>query len=364
MDERVYKIGISLIQGIGIIKTKTLVAYLGGAKAFFEADEKDIAAQAKISLKKVRSFKRSEALKRAEQEVAFMDNNNVQLHYYLDANYPPALKFCDDGPIVLYSKGNINFNKENVAIVGTRKATAYGKKLTADLVKDLSKLDIQIISGLAHGIDKEAHQAAIENNLPTIAVLGHGLELIYPAAHKNLANQMMENGGVVTEFISYYPGDPSNFPKRNRIVAGLSQATVVIESAQTGGSLITANLAHDYNREVFAFPGDINRPYSSGCNNLIQRNIAHLITSADDMFAIMDWEIDDRVEVVQSDLFEAMTQDEEKICKALKTAQDSLHIDDLSHAVEMSTSELSLHLFNLEMKGTINALAGKKYRLV
>lgn len=363
MDERVYKIALSLLQAIGIVKTKTLVAYLGGAKAFFDASEKKIASFGIIGLSKVKKLNRKAALARAEQEVDFMEQNQVQLHYYLDLNYPPALKFCDDAPIVLYSKGAINFNQENVAIVGTRKATPYGKRLTADLVKDLAKRNVQIISGLAHGIDKEAHQAAIQNNLSTIAVLGHGLELIYPAAHKSLAKKMMENGGLVTEFMSYYPGDPSNFPKRNRIVAGLCQATVVVESAESGGSLITANLANDYNRDVFAFPGDVNRPYSAGCNNLIRRDKAHLITCAEDMYEIMGWEIDDRSEPIQGDLFDAMTNDEEKVCKALKTANGKLHIDDLSEAVAMSMSELSLHLFNLELKGNIDALPGKIYRL-
>lgn len=363
VDVRVYKIALSLLQTIGILKTKTLVSYIGGAEAFFNASDKLLAEKAVISIQKVKAFKRKEAIKRAEKEIEFIDNNQVSLHYYLDANYPSALKFCDDGPIVLYSKGNINFNQENIAIVGTRKATEYGRKNTKDLVKDLAPRGVQIISGLAHGIDKDAHEAAIENNLSTIAVLGHGLELIYPAAHKSLAKKMMENGGVVTEFVSYYPGDPSNFPKRNRIVAGLSQATVVIESAESGGSLITANLANDYNREVFAFPGDINRPYSTGCNNLIRRNRAHLITCAEDMFNIMGWEIDDSSELIQTDLFDAHTVDEEKILKTLKGLKKGLHIDTIAEQTKIQASELSLNLFNLEMRGSIEAIPGGFYKL-
>jgi DNA processing protein len=230
-------------------------------------------------------------------------------------------------------------------------------------MKDLACREVQIVSGLAHGIDKEAHEAALANGLSTIAVLGHGLDLIYPAAHKNLAHRMLETGGIVTEFHSKYPGDPSNFPKRNRIVAGLSSATVVIESAISGGSLITANLASDYSREVFAFPGNIDRLQSDGCNFLIRKNLAHLITCAQDMADIMGWETTIVPEPEQTDLFELPSVEEERIVSILKKSSQLMHIDELNAQTQMEMGVLSLNLFNLEMRGKVESLPGNNYRI-
>ena len=361
MREDIYKIAVGLLQGIGIIKTKTLIAYAGGAKAVFSASDSELSRLSGASLNKVKQFNRKTALIRAEEELKFIEKCGVKIHYYQDNNYPTSLKFCDDGPIVLYSKGNIKFDQQNIAIVGTRKATAYGKSLTKKFIKDVSSQRAQIISGLAHGIDTQAHESALANNLSTIAVLGHGLDFIYPAANRKLAEKMLETGGLVTEYMSKTPGDPSNFPQRNRIVAGLSEATVVIESAAKGGSLITANLAFDYDRQVFAFPGNIDKDSSAGCNHLIRQNKAQLITSADDMLDVMGWEIDDSSEVVQSDLFEGMSVDEERVMSILKTEGKAAHIDLLSKVTKMILSELSLHLFNLEMRGAIRSLPGKMY---
>jgi len=365
VDERIYKIALSLLQGIGISNTKTLAAYVGGCEAVFTKTEKEIAKLSEIGLGKVKKFNRAAAIERAKQEVAFMDENGVQLHYYQDANYPSSLKFCEDGPIVFFSLGNVQFKKQNIAIVGTRKISPYGKKMTQDLVRDLAPRDVQIISGLAHGIDKEAHEAALENELSTVAVLGHGLELIYPAAHKSLAAKMLVKGGLITEFLSYTPGDPSNFPKRNRIVAGLADATVVIESAITGGSLITANLALGYNRDVFAVPGNVDRPFSAGCNHLIRSQKAHLITCASDMNDVMGWEeVDEEEGAVQEDLFDSFVFEEQEIISSLKKAKVGLPIDELALEVNLSSSELSLHLMNLEMKGKVESFGGKSYRLI
>ena len=364
VEEKIYKIAVSILQGIGIVNTKTLLAYVGGPKAVFEISEKEIAKRCDISIQKVKKFNRKAALKRAEEEIVFMETNNIQLHYYQDENYPAALKFCEDSPIVLFSKGNVNFNQQNISIVGTRKASSYGIKIAKQFVKDLAPRGVQIISGLAHGIDKTAHEAALTNGLSTIAVLGHGLDLIYPAANKQLARLLQDTGGLVTEYLSKTPGDPGNFPQRNRIVAGLSEATVVIESAISGGSLITANLAFGYSREVFAFPGNIDRTNAAGCNNLIQRNTAKLITTADDMVAALGWEeIDTESSENQTDLFEAHTVDEDKIITALKTENKATHIDFLTKVTTMTASEISLHLFNLEMRGSIQSLPGKMYQL-
>lgn len=363
VEEKIYKIAAPLLQGIGIVNTKTLIAYVGGVTNLFELSENEIAELSDLPLKKVKKFNRKAAITRAEQEVKFMEENGVQFHYYLDGSYPAGLKFCEDSPIVLFSKGNVNFNQQNIAIVGTRKASSYGIKITKQFVKDIAPKGVQIVSGLAHGIDKTAHEAALTNDLSTIAVLGHGLDLIYPAANKQLAKLMQNNGGLVSEYMSKTPGEPGNFPQRNRIVAGLSEATVVIESAESGGSLITANLAFGYGREVFAFPGNIDRINSAGCNNLIRRDIAKLITSAEDMMTALDWEIDDASEPVQMDIFDGHTVDEERILESLKQAKTGLHIDVLAKQTEMKANELSLHLFNLEMHGAISALPGSRYTI-
>ncbi len=364
MDGRRYKIALSLLQGIGIANTKTLVAYAGGCENVFTRSEKELSKLGDLTIARIRKFQRKEALQRADEEIEFMEENGIQLHYYQDANYPSALKFCEDGPIVLFSKGNVQFNKQNIAVVGTRKITPYGKKITHDLISQIAPRDVQIVSGLAHGVDKEAHEAALANGLSTIAVLGHGLDLIYPAAHKSLANKMMENGGIVTEFLSKTAGDPSNFPKRNRIVAGLSDATVVIESAITGGSLITANLALDYNRDVFAFPGTVDRPYSEGCNHLIRSRKAELITCAADMYPIMGWELVEESAPTQVVLFDSLVFEEQEIISCLRKQKEGIQIDDLALLLNLSNSELSLHLMNLEMRGEIESFAGKSYRLI
>lgn len=364
MDVRKYKIALSLLQGIGIANTKTLVAYAGSCEAIFTKSDKELAKLSTLTLSKVKKFNRKAALERAEQEVEFMTKNGVQLHYYQDANYPSPLKFCEDGPIVLFSIGNVTFHKQNIAIVGTRKITPYGKKNTHDLVRDIAHRNVQIISGLAHGIDKEAHEAALAHDLSTIAVLGHGLDLIYPAAHKMLAHKMLVKGGLITEFLSYTPGDPSNFPKRNRIVAGLADATVVVESAITGGSLITANLAIDYNRDVFAFPGNVDRPYSVGCNHLIRNQKAHLITSAADMNAVMGWEEEVEEEEEQTDIFDSLVFEEQEIISCLKKVKPGLAIDEIALQIKRPSSELSLHLMNLELKGKVESFGAKSFRLV
>ena len=286
----------------------------------------------------VKSLNRKECLERAEQEVLFTEKYGIDIYFYQDEKYPSKLKFCEDGPLVLFTKGNINFNKKNVAIVGTRKATPYGKAITKQLISELTDLDVQIVSGLAYGVDIEAH--------------------------KSIAKSMLDNGGLVTEFLRNCGGDTSNFVKRNRIVAGLCDATVVIESAVSGGSLITANLANDYNRDVFAFPGNVDQEYSKGCNFLIQQDKAHLITNASDLIKIMGWEQHEKISPpIQTQLFAELNDEEDKIVGVLRD-KGEVDIDNLSYASEMTSSMLSMHLFNLEMKGLVRVAPGKKYSLL
>jgi len=356
-------VALGLLSGIGSIKAKLLVSHAGGLEAVFTESEKNLGKIEGVGTFAVRQMNRKAALIRAEKELEFIEKQNIQLYYYQDANYPSKLRACEDGPTTIFSKGAIDFNRKNIAIVGTRKATLYGKRMVGALVSGLTDMDIQIVSGLAHGIDKSAHEAALKYGLPTVAVLGHGLDSMYPAAHRNLAKSMLESGGLVTEFISKTPGDPAHFPRRNRIVAGLCEATIIVESAEAGGSLITANLANDYNRDVFAFPGNVDQEQSKGCNNLIRRDRAHLITCAEDMLNILGWEINEKSDDSQTQLFVEMTEEEEKLVAILRD-KGAIDIDNLCFAAEMTNSVLCMHLFNLEMKGMIKSMPGKKYSLI
>jgi DNA processing protein len=362
MDERVYQVALGLLAGVGPIRAKAMVSHVGNLEGVFKEKEKNLALIQGVGHATVRAMNRKAALLRAEDELAFIEKFKIDLYYYQDKKYPAKLKYCDDGPVILFSKGNVNFNKKNVAIVGTRKATPYGKKLTRELIEDLSSLDVQVVSGLAYGIDIEAHRAALDNELSTLAVMGLGLDIIYPAAHKSTAKAMLKNGGLVTEYLSRTAGDTSNFPRRNRIVAGLCDAVVIVESGVSGGSLITANLANDYNRDVFAFPGNVDQEYSRGCNNLIRLDKAHLITNAGDMVKIMGWEMKEKITGVQAELFTELSDDEEKIVNVIREKSE-IDIDSLSFATSMVSSMLSMNLFNLELKGIVRCAPGKRYSL-
>lgn len=363
MDEKVYQIALAHFHKFSNTRIKQILAHVGGVGPFFEKKRSELAEQLGVSEKKISHYKREEALERGYAELKFMQENGIAHHFYKDKHYPAGLKFCEDSPLVLFSKGHIDFNRHHISIVGTRKATLYGQKVTKSFVQSLSDYRIQIVSGLAHGIDRMAHESALENELPTIAVLGHGLDYIYPAAHRSLAKKMLEHGGLITEYMSHTPGDPTHFPQRNRIVAGMSEATIVIESGEKGGSLITANMANAYNREVFAVPGGIYDTYSSGCNQLIRQNKAHLLLETQGFLDIMSWDKPQMIEKAeQTSIFEALTQEEEKLFKLLKNSQEPLHIDRLGNESGLRPSEVSLNLFNLEMRGTVQSLPGKYYQ--
>jgi len=364
VDERIYQIALSLLYGIGPLKAKSLVSILGSAEAVFTEGERLLSKVEGVGRKVVRQMDRKAAVVRAEIELGFIEKNNIQCYYFQDPGYPARLREATDGPVVLYTMGALDFKPKCVAIVGTRGATSYGRKMTEKLIEELAPHGVQIISGLAHGIDKAAHEAALIHRLPTIAVLGHGLDTMYPAAHRNLAKRMLEKGGLATEFASKTIGDPGNFPRRNRIVAGLSDAVVVIESSVKGGSMITANFANDYDRECFAFPGPVDRDSSAGCNNLIKSNRAHLITGAEDLLQIMGWPAKRKSnQGIQQKIFVEMTPEEENLVAILRD-RGELDVDNLSFIAKMVQGALSLHLFNLEMKGLIRVLPGKRYGLI
>lgn len=365
-DELLYNIAITELQGIGDVTAKKLIAYCGSSKAIF-SEKKSILEKipgiGKVNVNKIYQSK-TEALTIAEEELKFIEKNKIKPLFYLEENYPKRLLHCEDGPVLLYTKGGIDFNNPKViSIVGTRKATEYGQEFCDKIVKQLVPHNPLIISGLAYGIDLYAHKAAMNNKLQTAAVLAHGLDRIYPAMHRSVAKQMLENGGLISDYKSGTNPDRENFPKRNRIVAGLSDLTIVIESSKKGGSLITAYLANDYNRDVFALPGRLNDTQSEGCNNLIKNHKAALIQSVKDIEYVMGWEMNKKAKPQQQQLFVELTE-EEKIITNLLAQQDKTPIDNLSLQAKMPMSKTASLLLNLEFSGVVKSLPGKMYKLV
>ena len=309
-----------------------------------------------------------EPMKRAEIELEFDLKHNIQPLCFGDERYPQRLRECEDAPLMLYYLGNSDLNKQRVVnIVGTRKCTTYGKDLIRRFCKDLRLLcpNVLIVSGLAYGVDINAHREALANGFDTVAVLAHGLDEIYPSAHRETARQMISQGGLLTEFMTQTNADKRNFVQRNRIVAGMSDACIVVESAAKGGSLITAGISRSYNRDTFAFPGTVGAPYSEGCNNLIRDNGAALITSATDFVNAMGWQDDTilneaRQQGIEREMFPDLSAEEQTIVTELQKTND-LSLSMLTARTNFSVSQLSSLLFTLEMKGIIRPLVGGTY---
>lgn len=365
MNNEIYKIALSLIPGIGGVLARNLVSYVGSIEGVFSESKTNLLKIPGIGEVNARRIKDPEILKRAENEVLFTQKYHIDVHFYTDKTYPRRLSVCSDAPILLFSKGTMDLNKEKmISIVGTRNATNYGKNIVEELVEALAarKYNITIVSGLAYGIDIHAHKMALKNNIETIGVVAHGLDQLYPSLHKETAKKMLENGGLVSDFASQTKIDPSNFLKRNRIIAGLSDATIVVESAIKGGALVTADIASSYNRDVFAFPGRANDTYSRGCNHLIKKNVASLIEDINDLEYVLNWVKPENKKVVQSKLFIDLNSEEEKVLKLFDGKKD-LFIDQISALAEMPVSKVSALLLSLEFKNIIDSLPGKMYRL-
>lgn len=357
-----YQIALTLIPGIGDIVGKKLMAYCGGVEAIFKENKNALLKIPGIGNTTVNSIVSQKVLHLAEDEIKFIEKNNIQPLFYTDKEYPQRLLNCEDGPLLLYYKGSANLNaKRVVGFVGTRKATNQGRVICERFVEDLKIKDVLIVSGLAYGIDSYAHKAAIKNDMQTIGVLGHGLDRIYPAQNRKLAIDMLNNGGLLTEFKSLTAPDRENFPKRNRIVAGMCDAIVVIESAKKGGALITAGLANSYNRDVFAVPGRLNDKYSMGCNMLIKSNRAALAESALDIAYIMGWD-DVKVNVkAQRELFIQLNGEQKLIYEIISNAKE-ISIDKLVIESSIPASKVAAALLMLEFEGLIQSLPGKLYK--
>ncbi|MDA3880238.1 MAG: DNA-processing protein DprA [Prolixibacteraceae bacterium] len=362
----IYKIALSLFNRIGSVNARRLVAYMGSLEAVFESPKKEFKNIQGVgsALVNIVVENRDEVLRKAESEIKFIEKHRLKTYFYLDSDYPRRLAQCVDSPVIMYMIGDVNLDSSRIiSVVGTRKATEYGRERTMELISGLAAQGVNalVVSGLAFGIDVNAHKAAIKSGLPTLGVVGHGLDKMYPAEHAKIAREIIhENGGLLSDFPSNHRIDPGNFLRRNRIIAGLSDCTIVIESAAKGGALVTADIANSYNRDVFAYPGRTTDEYSDGCNNMIKSNKAALIESSSDLIAFMGWEA--QKEPIQQPLLIDLDEEETLIVSALKLSEVST-TDFISREVNLPVQKINSLLLNLEFKGAVKSLPGNRFKL-
>ncbi len=362
-NDLLYQIALSLVPNIGPVQAKILIEHLGNAEAVFKAKATQLKYIEGVGTIRANSIKSFERFREAEEEIRFIEKYQIQPFFITDKKYPQRLLHCYDSPVLLYYKGTADLNASKIiAVVGTRNHTDYGKQVTEMLIKDLSAHNIIVVSGLAYGIDAIAHKAALRNNLQTVGVLAHGLDQIYPGQHAGLAKDMTKEGGLLTEFRSKTIPDKHNFPTRNRIVAGMSDATIVIETGIKGGSMITAELANNYNKDVFAYPGKITDSKSAGCNNLIKNNKAVLLTDAQELMEAMGWQEKKKPAAPpQKQLFIELSSEEKIIVEILKE-KEAVHIDEINIKSGLSSSIVAAAILNLELQNVIQSAPGKLYR--
>ncbi|NHM07879.1 DNA-protecting protein DprA [Flavobacterium sp. CYK-4] len=361
-EDLFYVLALLKVEGVGDVTAKKLLHHFPDAALIFKSKISELRAISGVGDYVLRNLKDKSTFAKAEAELRFIEQQNLKVAYHLDADYPANLKHCSDGPVLLFSLGNIDLNhRKIISIVGTRQITAYGQDFCRNLIADLAPLDPIIVSGFAYGVDIAAHQAAVDNGLQTIGILAHGLNQIYPKAHQKYVPRILKNGGLMTEFWSTSSPERENFIRRNRIVAGISEATIVIESADKGGSLITANMANGYHREVFAVPGRASDKYSQGCNNLIKTQKAQLITDAADLIYHLNWDL--KPKAIQQRLFIDMNHEEQKIYDfLLKNGKELLDL--IAIECELPIFKVSGLLLNMELKGLIRPLPGKYFEAI
>ena len=359
-----HKIALTFIKFIGPVSAKSLLACCGSAEQVFSASRKQLLQIPGIGERTVDAILNTDALKRAAEELAFVEKHGIEVLFYTDSNYPQRLKNCADAPVLLYFKGNVDFNHSRIiSIVGTRNATEYGKMLCKQLCEALIPYNVLIVSGLAYGIDVATHKECLRNQISTVGVLGHGLDRLYPQVHKSVSQKMVLNGGLLSEFPTQTNPDRQNFPKRNRIIAGIADATIVVEASLKGGALITAEIANSYNKDVYAFPGRTNDVFSEGCNFLIKTNRAALINQAQDLIYYLGWDdqLGEKTQHKQVSLQINLTPNEQSVIAALANGQ--LAIDELARVLNIQQSKLAIVILTLEMQGIIVSLPGKVYKL-
>jgi DNA protecting protein DprA len=363
-QELFYLLALLKVDGVGDIMAKKLLAHCGNAEAIFKTKASQITGIDGVGSVLLKNLKDKSIFEKANKELEFIKSDGIKVSFFQDEEYPDRLKHCIDSPVLIFSSGQINLkNKKLISIVGTRQITSYGMEFCKKLIEDLAPLDPVIVSGFAYGVDIVAHQLAMENNLQTIGVLAHGLNQIYPKTHKKYIAKMEENGGFITEFWSSSNPDKEKFVRRNRIVAGMTEATIVIESADRGGSLITANMANDYNRDVFAVPGRVTDKYSQGCNDLIKTQKANVLTSAADLIYILNWDVENKVKTIQKQLFVELELEEQKIYDFLLKSGKEL-LDVIALQCDFPIYRISGILLNMELKGVIRPLPGKLFEAI
>src|SRR6266496_1887465 len=365
-SDLLYQLALTEVPNIGCVQAKILAQHFGEAEKIFRASRSMLEKIEGIGTIRANSIKGFADFSKAEEEIKFIEKFNIKALFITDKEYPQRLLHCYDSPTLVFYKGTADLNAPKiVAIVGTRTHTDYSKKITDKLIEELVAQNTLIVSGMAFGVDAIAHKAAIKNNLPTVGVLGHGLDQIYPPDHSGLAKDILKHGGgLLTEFRSKTKPDKHNFPTRNRIVAGMSDATIVVESGIKGGSMVTAELANGYNKDVFAFPGKVTDSKSAGCNYLIKSNKAILLTDAQELIEMMGWEEKRQKSKVKSqkEIFIELSKDE-KIIIDILNEKETVHIDEINLRSGLSNSAIAIAILNLELQNVVNGLPGKMYKL-
>lgn len=365
MDQnRLSLLALHFIPGIGDYLIRQLVSYCGSPEKVFKLPKGKLLKIPGVGLVTAEAIIHGKPFSLAEEELRKAEKENVELIFFTDRRFPSRLRQINDAPTLLYAKGKMDLeNAKTVAIVGTRQCTGYGKECVENLVKELVAHQALIVSGLAYGIDIHAHKQAVRHGLPTVGVMGSGMDVIYPSSHREVAMKMMEHGGLLTEHPFGTQPDAHNFPARNRIVAALSDAIVIVEAAEKGGALITADIANSYNKDVFAFPGNVKQSRSAGCNNLIKSNRAHLITSIRDLLYIMNWDAGVKPAKHEPVSLDGYEPDEQLILQTLLDNNKQLMIDEISWKTNLPVSQTASLLLTLEFKGLVSSLPGKLYKL-
>ncbi|WP_041632711.1 DNA-processing protein DprA [Maribacter sp. HTCC2170] len=364
-DELIAVLRLQSIPNIGDVTAKKLISHCGSPTAVFNDKSQNLLKIDGIGSFTIKGLHDSEHKEAAENELKYIQDHNISYSYFTDSTYPKYLKHCVDGPLIMFKKGNIDLEEQKtISIVGTRKVTSYGTAFCEKLIEDLAPLNPVIVSGFAYGVDICAQKTAIKHGLQTIGCLAHGLNQIYPKVHSKYVEEIEKNGGFFTEFWSTSNPDRENFLKRNRIIAGMSEATIVVESAEKGGSLVTADIANSYNRDVFAVPGRAQDKYSSGCNNLIKQQKAHMITSAADLIYLLNWELEEKEgKTIQKQLFVELDEVEKAIYSYLEKEGKQL-LDSIALDCNLPIFKVSSTLLNMEMKGVVRPLPGKLFEVI
>lgn len=362
-SELYYRLALSQISGIGPIRYKKLITHFETAEQVFKQKGKILKKCGIISESMADAILHFAGYPLVESELKYVQQHGIHVHCYDDENYPKRLKNCLDSPPILFQKGPANLNHQRmVSVIGTRSYTDYGKKICEELIEQLKPFNVQVVSGLAYGIDVIAHKNCLKHQIPTIGVVAHGFKTIYPPAHSNIAKEMLQEGALLSEYFSSAKLEKGNFPSRNRIVAGISDATIVVETDVRGGSMITAEIAYSYNRDVFCFPGRSIDTKSAGCNFLIRKLKAQMITNANDLVQEMGWKQTAAPKAIQRELFIEMSEDERKIVAILREKQ-LIAIDELLHLSKLHSSQMAASMLNLELQNIIHVMPGKIIKL-